>query len=60
MRVWLFDLAGGIGSHPFNVHDSPGDFVRVLVGLAVMCRDNLSALGYDLTIHRTPKKDQLY
>ncbi|MCJ1250292.1 hypothetical protein MMC30_007518 [Trapelia coarctata] len=47
MRVWHFDRSGCSGGEPFDVHDYPKRFVRVLLAFFLM---NKTQLGFDPTI----------
>ncbi|KAF7343467.1 hypothetical protein MVEN_01779600 [Mycena venus] len=48
VRLFIFDRAGLLSTAPFNLHDEPEDFVRVLV--ALMFTNDPAVLGYDTSI----------
>ncbi|KAJ6612801.1 hypothetical protein B0H10DRAFT_1881741 [Mycena sp. CBHHK59/15] len=51
IRVVIFDRAGMAVAKPFNIHQDPESFIRVLTGL--MFANDPAVLGYDTTIKVT-------
>ncbi|KAA1475378.1 hypothetical protein DENSPDRAFT_842147 [Dentipellis sp. KUC8613] len=52
MTVWLCDKAGVIGtSTPFNIHQNPELFIRVIAGMSLM---RYEELGWDTTMRIVP------
>lgn len=49
MEVWVFDRAGCYSPGPFNIHEHPKRFIRVLTGYIMMSEDEL---GIDTFIRR--------
>ena len=41
MELWVFDRSGPYSSGPFDIHDEPEKFIRVLVGYTLMSDDEL-------------------
>ncbi|KAJ6511339.1 hypothetical protein C8R47DRAFT_1034461 [Mycena vitilis] len=51
IRLFVFDRAGLVTTAPFNMHNEPESFVRVMV--ALMFTDDPAVLGYDTSIIET-------
>ncbi|KAH9476244.1 hypothetical protein JR316_0011815 [Psilocybe cubensis] len=46
-RLFLFDRSGAIQSQRFNIHEQPGNFVRIVLGF---CSTNNQKIGFDTNI----------
>lgn len=52
VTMWIFDRSGSISCEPFNIHDEPDKFLRIILGSFYV---NSEQLGYDPSIYQKPE-----
>lgn len=58
VTLWIFDRSGAISCEPFDIHEEPEKFLRIILGTFYF---DMEQLGYDHTVYNKPESgDDLF